>query len=68
MPERTWKDYVRDLSPADKERMLIAVLDYEMDFGVDGPIRFWQTNEVDDTKEHLYWDTCGENLLGGDDA
>lgn len=63
----TWEVYVRGLSDAKREQLLINLLDWQLnEVGRNSDLRFRTTDEDDDLGKQpamIYWEPTGVNLL-----
>lgn len=66
--DRQWVDYVQAISDDDRTALLIAILDYLLDMGVDSDVQYTPDTwpEYDDdlgSEECFYWAACGEPIV-----
>lgn len=64
-----WRDYVAGLTPAERDTMLYALLDFQLDAGADADIRFTEGEDPEyqgayTVNAQIYWTNTGDNLLG----
>lgn len=63
----TWEVYVRGLSDAKREQLLINLLDWQLnELGRNSDLRFKTTYEDEDTRKQpamIYWEATGVNIL-----
>lgn len=65
-----WEVYVRGLSANDKEKMLLVLLQRQVELGMDSEISYREFIPAmfdgdNDCEECIYWSGSGENILNG---
>jgi len=62
-----WRAFVRTLTAAQRDGMLTALLQWQLDdLGGDGDVRFRAADPRDpDDPADIYWDSCGDSLVPG---
>lgn len=60
--KKPWREYVDSLTPAQHKKMLMVLLEWQLDQGGED-VRFREAEPEDDTPAEIYWDSCGDSLL-----